>query len=326
MNRRLFLGTAAAVATSTLALLPGCTPSVTDQWPESSGPKIVAAFAPIQCFAMNVAGDDAVVRAAMTTQGPHHFEPGPADVRMLAQADLMFMNGLMLDDQIIKKLASGSGNKKLKLINLGAKLPESLLIESDHDHDHHGHAHHDHEHGEHDPHIWMGIPQAVKMVEGIRDELMGHDPGKASQYSQRAEDYLGKLQSLQEEGKALLKDKQDRKILTFHESLNYFAASFDLTIAGVIEDVPGSEPTPKQLEAIIAKCVKHNVRVIAVEPQYTSKTAAEQIVKELKTRGIADPVMVVIDPLETATAEEMKPTWYVDKMRANLEALAGALR
>src|SRR4051812_36981403 len=111
-----------------VALAPGCTLAGGDGWPDPPGPKGVASFAPVQCFALNVAGDDAVVRPAMTTQGPHHFEPGPADVRMLARADMLLINGLQLDDQVGKKLATGAG-KNFKLVNLGARLPDSMLLE-----------------------------------------------------------------------------------------------------------------------------------------------------------------------------------------------------
>jgi ABC-type Zn uptake system ZnuABC Zn-binding protein ZnuA len=90
--------------------------------------------------------------------------------------------------------------------------------------------------------------------------------------------------------------------------------------------VPGSEPTPKQLSALVEKCVKRKVRVIAVEPQYTSKTAAKQILDELKKRGVEDPQLVVIDPMETATESEMAAGWYEARMRANLDALAKALK
>lgn len=330
MRARSVLVPAIAILTAAAGVfVAGCTPAAGDGWPDRPGPKIVASFAPIQCFALNVAGEDAVVRPAMTTQGPHHFEPGPADVRMLAKADVFFINGLLLDDPLAKRMVNGSGNKSLRLVNLGAKLPEHLLIEGGccgHDHGHdHGH-HHDHEHGDIDPHIWMGIYQAEKMVEGIRDELKALDPAKAEAYDRRAAEYIQKLRALKAEGDALLEGKKDRKILTFHESLNYFADTFDLAVAGVIEEVPGHEPTPKQLAAIVENCVKRKVRVIAVEPQYTSKTAAEQIVRELKARGVEDPVVVVLDPMETATEAEMHPGWYEEKMRQNLTALAGALK
>src|SRR5207253_2361456 len=154
-------GGLAVAASLFLAGCNGCSPSGGDGWPDRPGPKVAASFAPIQCFALNVAGDDAVVRPVMTTQGPHEFTPGPADIRMIARADLFVINGLQLDDRPANQMVSGSGNKGVRVVNLGAKLPEAMLREGEkeeHGHEGHDQKHegHHHEHGAHDPHIWMG--------------------------------------------------------------------------------------------------------------------------------------------------------------------------
>ena len=46
-------------------------------------------------------------------------------------------------------------------------------------------------------------------------------------------------------GEKVLKDKKDRRIISFHESLGYFAKEFDITIVDVIEEGPGQEPGPE---------------------------------------------------------------------------------
>jgi zinc transport system substrate-binding protein len=144
-------------------------------------------------------------------------------------------------------------------------------------------------------------------------------------YGDNAKAFIEKLTNLHAEGKALLKDKKNRTILPFHGSLAYFAKSFDLKLVDPIQDVPGQEPTARQLEKIVDNCVKHNVRVIAVEPQYGAGSSARVIVDALKQKGL-DPVVIVIDPLETCPDGEMSRDWYERKMRANLEALAKALQ
>ena len=79
------------------SLLPGCN-ARDDVWPKDhAGPKVVVSFAPLYCFAVNVAGDDAVVRNMMTTSGPHHFNPTDKDARLLRRADLFFVNGIGLE-------------------------------------------------------------------------------------------------------------------------------------------------------------------------------------------------------------------------------------
>jgi ABC-type Zn uptake system ZnuABC Zn-binding protein ZnuA len=305
----------------------GC--SSDDQWPDRPGPKVVVSFAPLYCFAVNVAGEDAVVKNMMTSSGPHHFNPTDADARLLRKADLFFVNGLGLDNQVAATLKRGSGNRKLRVVELGTRLPANMLVEGSHDHHHHdGHDHH-HEHGA-DPHVWLSPDLAIILVEAIRDELMAIDPAHADGYDRRAADYIAKLKKLKADGVEMLKGKQDRKLVTFHEALAYFAKTYNLDIKGVVQKNPGVEPSAAEVNALIALCKKENVRLIAVEPQYTANTSARTIIDQLKAKEIPDPQLVEIDPLETITPDELAPdvipSWYERKMRANLDALAKAMK
>jgi ABC-type Zn uptake system ZnuABC Zn-binding protein ZnuA len=309
-----------------LLLLPlaGCAdPAASSTWPaDKPGPKVVASFPPLWCFAANVGGPDVSVRTAMTHAGPHDFDPTADDMKRVQRADLFLMVGLGLDDRAAKKLKDGSRNFDLKLIDLGAKLDPKLLEEGQCTHDHHGH---DHDHGM-DPHVWLGPDLAVKLVDGIRDEFAAADPARADGYRTRAAAYTDALNKLLADGRDMLKGKTDRKLVASHEALTYFARAFDLSVPAVIATQPGREPTGKELDALVAACVKNKVRVIAVEPQYAGNKTAERIADELRRKGVADPAVVEIDPLETAREADLSPGWYEAKMRQNLAALAGALK
>lgn len=311
----------AAVLAATIPLA-GCGGSA-PVWPERPGPKVMASFPPLYCFALNVAGDDAVVKTAMSNQGPHHFDPKPSDARRITQADLFVINGLGLDDVIARKMKGGSGNPDLRIVDLGERFKPEELEEGVcmHDHDH-AHAH---DHGK-DPHVWLGIGFAVRQVEGIRDALKEADPAHAEGYDRRAAEYVARLRKIEEDGKAALKGKREHKFITFHESLTYFARTFGLEIADVIQKVPGQEPTARELSDLVEKCKANKVRVIAVEPQYSGQLAAQRILDELRRQGVADPVLVEIDPLETAQDTDLTATWYEEKMRKNIEKLAEALK
>jgi zinc transport system substrate-binding protein len=316
----LLVGVVLAVLT-----MPGCGRR-DDPWPKDrAGPKVVVSFAPLYCFAVNVAGDDAVVRSIMTTSGPHQFNPTDKDARLLQRADLFFINGLGLEGDKPETLAKSSGNSKLKTIDLGAKIPTSELLE--------GSCHHDygdgvpHEHGK-DPHVWLSPDYAIFQVQGIRDALKEADPAHAAGYDQRAADYIKKLRQLKADGLALFKDKTDRNIVTFHDSMTYFAKTFDINIVGVVQKKPGVEPNDKALRELIGLCAdeKHPIRILTVEPQYGLSGAAKEIQRELVRAKVPDPQLVEFDPLETVTLDQLTPDWYETKMRANLEALAKAMK
>ncbi|MBX9625279.1 MAG: zinc ABC transporter substrate-binding protein [Gemmataceae bacterium] len=321
MRTRVFLVPAAAVVAGLVLTAGGC--SRESAWPARPGPKVVVSFAPLYCFAANVAGDDAVVKNLMTTAGPHEFNPTDVEARLVGEADLFFVNGLELDTALASSLKKGSGNGRLKVVELGKLIPEDKLIEGacHHDHDHDG----PHEHG-HDPHVWLSPDLAEVMVNGIRDELKAADPAHAAGYDRRAAEYVARLRGLKAEGAKQLTGKEDKRLVTFHESLGYFAKAFDLKVSGVVQKKPGVEPNAAELAELVNLCRKKNIRLIAVEPQYTANTSAKTVLGELTRAGVKDAQLVEVDPLETVHPSGLTPDWYERKMRANLEALAGAMK
>lgn len=310
--RVLFAGLVAA------AVAVGCS-SGPDPWKDSRGPKVLAFFPPLYSLAAQVAGDDATVMSLLTTKGPHEYEPTHNDARKLRHADLFLTIGLGLDDAVAAKLKDSSGNATLKLVELGETLPKESLHRLE------GRSV-GHDHGNVDPHVWLGIPEAVRMVEVIRDELADIDPPHADGYRRRAEETVQRLQKLQTEGQALLAAKAEKpRLLSFHDALYYFARSFAVEIVGYIE-APGQEPSAKRVKDLVAICKEKRVRLIAVEPQYPTNTGARLLLDELRRQGVPDAAFVEIDPLETADLADLTPDYYERTLRANVETLAKALK
>jgi len=303
----------------------GCSGKTNAHWPVVNGPRVAVSFPPLYCFAANVVGDKGTVKSVLTAQGPHHADTNVQERVILEEADLFLVNGLGLDDTLARGLASSTGNKKLKIVELGEKLPGIMLLGSDGSCCHHEDGPSGHNHA-HDPHIWLSPVVAQKLVEEIRTTLRTANSSDAATYDKNAAEYLAKLQQLTADGKAMLKGKKERNIITMHGSMGYFARAFDLNIVGVIQKTPGQEPNPNDLKALIADCVKNKARVIAVEPQYGSQGAPKQIKEELERSGIDGVEIVELDTLETAIPAELNPGWYEKKMRANLETLAKVLR
>jgi ABC-type Zn uptake system ZnuABC Zn-binding protein ZnuA len=288
---------------------------------------VLAFFPPIYSLAATVAGDDAQVVSLLTTKGPHDYEAKPSDARRLKRADLFLTIGLGLDDGVAKKLAETCGNPKLKHVALGERLPKDMLREGTCTcgHEHKQSEQHDHDHG-YDPHVWMGIPEAIAIVEMIRAELTQIDPAHADGYKQRAEALIGRLTKLQGEGRAQLEAKKEKaRLLTHHDSLHYFARSFGAEIVDAIE-LPGREPSGKRLNQLVEICKSKNVRLIAVEPQYPANTGARAVLRELQLKGVENPEFVELDPLETADAGDLTPDFYERRLRANLDNLAKVLQ
>ncbi|QEL18077.1 metal ABC transporter substrate-binding protein [Limnoglobus roseus] len=329
MSRRPIAAAFFVVSALLTAVTVGCSPA--DQspaWPAKPGLKVLASFAPIQCLVMNVAGDDANVQVLFGDEGPHHIKDNPGHVKLFAGADVVYTNGLGLETRNVKTIQKAT-SKQVPVVALGDLLPENMRLMGGCDccKDEDGkEGEHDHEHGDFDPHVWLGIDQAVKMVEAIRDDLQKRDPAHADNYATRATAYIAKLNNVKADGQAMMKDKSEKQFISFHDSLSYFAKNFGLKAPEVIQLVPGQEPTQKQLTSLMDRCEKKKIRVIAIEPQYGSGTSAKAVADALKVKGLSDVQMIVVDPLETTAEGEFNAGWYEAKMRANLEALAKALK
>jgi ABC-type Zn uptake system ZnuABC Zn-binding protein ZnuA len=316
-----------------MVLLLGCG-QTSSPWPAGVPVRVVVTIPPLESFVKNVAGPHAAVRCLCTGTGPHHYEYNVQDLQQFREANLFFAVGLTLDNKFADALHANAKNPGLAYRKLGDLLPDKLKIR-DEDHDEHdkdkekekGKEEHGHEHGEIDPHVWLGIETAIVMVEKIRDELKGVDAAHAGDYDTNAKKYIETLKKLHADGRAQLEGKKNKKIVSFHESLPYFAKSFGIEIVDVIEQTAGDNPTGRKLTKLVEKCKKEDVQVIAVEPQYPGSGAAKTLHDELAKPAINLKVKLVeVDPLETADAKELEdPGWYEAKMRRNVEELAKAL-
>src|SRR5262249_29150094 len=120
--------------------------------------------------------------------------------------------------------------------------------------------------------------------------------------------------------------KKNRKVIATHESLAYFARCFDLEIVGSIQPRPGVEPDPATVNHLTEFCKKEQVRVIAVEPQY-SQGSAETLIRQVQAQDKDITVeRVEVDPLETAPPTQLDAGYYVRRMKANIDNLAKHLR
>jgi ABC-type Zn uptake system ZnuABC Zn-binding protein ZnuA len=304
-----------------LVRLTGCS-SAKNPWEGQPGPpRVVVSFAPLYCFVKNVAGDEVGILSLCSQVGPHDYQGSPEDIHKLRGADLFLTNGLNLDNHFTQ-LRNSSGNPRLKSVDLGDQsIPRDQLRELKE-----AVRHGNHWHRGYDPHVWLGIPEAVLMVECIRDELKKVDPARAEKYDQRAAAYIQKLKDLHEEGRQKLQDKKERSLIAFHDYLFYFARSFDLRMAGHITPRAGVSADQHKLTELSKLCKNEGIRVITSEPQY-DKSQAQTLLNSMRLNGVTDPEIVVVDPLETVAAgEPLDAGWYERKMRENLDNLAKVLK
>ncbi len=317
-----------------LALLPlvaaiGCG-SMRNPWEGKGGPpRVVVTFAPLASFARSIGGEQAAVLSLCTTTGPHDYQFLVEDAIKLREADLFVASGRGLDDSFADRLVANSSNAKLRFHKLADELPTDALEKNPGYDPSQPHKHEkgvcDCAHGPYDPHVWLGLPQAILMVRALRDDFKSVDPAHAADHQKRGDALVKEIEDLLADGKTRLKDLK-APIITSHESMRYFAGSFNLKVAGSLRGLDGQDGGGKHLAHLIESCKDYDRVIITVEPQYP-KNEAETLKKGLlKHNPSCQVFLVVLDSLETSGGEEVTGTWYVEKMRQNIDALAKCVR
>jgi ABC-type Zn uptake system ZnuABC Zn-binding protein ZnuA len=298
--------------------------STPDPWKDKGGPpRVLVTFPPLASFVKAIGGDDVGVISLCEKIGPHSYNFNSEDAIKLAGADLFVWNGLGLDDHFALKMKSNAGNAKVRFLDLGENLDASSRIKDPnfvpgqkHEHDESGACCGGH--GPYDPHIWLGVPQAVKMVELLRDDLKTVDSARSASYERRSAEYVNQLNTLLAEGRKQLKDFKV-PIVSSHEAMRYFASQFDLHIVGSLQGLDGQDTDSQKLRDLVKRCQDHRRILVTVEPQYPT-TIADVLRRQLKD---AEVILVELDPMETCTdAGAVDGEWYLKKMRQNIEALA----
>ena len=291
---------------------------------ETAPLRILTTLPAIHSWAVNVAGDPARVENLLPADvGPHDFQFRPSDLRKLAKADLVLVNGLGVDEWLNRALASGASKPGRKVVTvtdglgplLIRHLPELEVDGGDKDRHEPGHSH-----GGADappnPHVWLDPRLAQHGVSNILNALVAADPANAEGYTRRATAYLLELEALDREILASMGSLKDRRIVTFHDAFPYFCRRYGLTLTGVIEEVPSVDPSPKYLASLVGVIRKSGVRVLFSEPQFNPRLV----------RRLSEDLHVSVAELDVLETGHASRTFYVDGMRKNLRSLQAALR
>ena len=265
---------------------------------------IVTSFYPMYIDVINITkGVDGVKVVNMTkpqTGCLHDYQLTTEDMKTLEKADLFVANGAGMESFLDKAVKQ---NKKLKVVEASKYKDIDLLKDGDGD----------------NPHVWMSVTYSIGQVKAITASLCEADPAHADAYRKNALDYCMKLEELKKEMHEQLNNLPHKDIVTFHEAFPYLAKEFKLNVVSVIEREPGTEPTPQELEATIAKVNSLPVKVLFTEPQY-SPAAAETIARETGAK------IYTLDPVVTGEADDQAMDAYINAMKKNMEVLKEALQ
>jgi ABC-type Zn uptake system ZnuABC Zn-binding protein ZnuA len=288
-TRRRSVRGAAALAVSTLLVLAACG-SDDDAEPSSSassesgsgtGLQVVTTVAPITSIAANVIGDCAeIVGIVPEGTNSHTFEPPPSAAEVMTTADVVFINGLQLEEPT-KELALANVGDGVEVVELGDETigPEQYKYDFSFPEDG----------GKPNPHLWTD-PTLVKVyADLIHDRMVALDPGCAEQYDAN----LAEFETLVDEFDASITEAfetipvEQRKLVTYHDAYAYFADTYGWNVIGAIQPADFGDPTPAEVVGLIEQIEEENVTAIFGSEVFPSPVL-EQIANETGATYIDD--------------------------------------
>ena len=261
---------------------------------EANKIRVFVSILPQAYFVERIGGDKVGVEVMVGPgQSPETYEPTSRQMALLTKSDVYFQIGMPFEKRLIEKLAGVM--EKLNMVPCQKGVKHRFFNSTE--------AHAGHEETGADPHIWLD-PMIVKVISGnICDELIRLDSAHKADYENNLRLFLNDLDSTNERISRLLAPFQGRVFYVFHPVMGYFADRYGLRQIAV--EIEGKEPSAKQLADLIDKAKADGIKVIFVQPQFSTKSA----------RTVASAIGGVVTQIDPLSRD------YI----MNLEEMAGKL-
>ena len=267
--------------------------------------KAVTTFTVIADMAKNVAGDAAIVES-ITKAGAeiHGYQPTPRDIIRAQDADLIFWNGLNLEqwfEQFFSNLSD------VPSVTLTDGITPMGISEGEYA-------------GKPNPHAWMSLSSALVYVDNIRDAFVTHDPSNAAIYRANAKTYKKQITDTLAPLKAeiMAVPEEQRWLVSCEGAFSYLIRDFgmkELYLWPINADAQG---TPQQVRKVIDGVRDNNIAAVFCEST-VSQAPAQQVARET---GSTYGGMLYVDSL--TEADGAVPT-YLDLLRVTTETIAAGL-
>lgn len=250
---------------------------------------------PVFVSMVQAIGGDRVTVTSIVPPGAeaHTYQPTPSNVRAIADAHVVFVNGAGLEEWLEPLIESAGGTRvPVYELSLGLTPRDS------------------------NPHFWLDPTDAVRYAQRIAQGLSEHDLDGADHYRANAEKYTAEIQAFDEWAKGQIAEipAERRKLVTFHDAYPYFASHFGIQLIGFVEKSPGREPSPQELATLVNQVKAQQVPAIFAEPQFNPKLA-ETLASEA---GIKTATLYSDTPPEGQG--------YLEMMRSNVQNVVEGLR
>lgn len=258
------------------ALLSAC------QAPADDGKvQVVTTVAPITNIVQNVGGELVDVTGIVPEgTNSHTFEPAPSDAAALAEADVVFINGMHLEEPT-RELAEANVRDGVPIVSLGERTitPDEYIYDFSFPK----------ASGDPNPHLWTDPLYARRYAQIVKNTMSELDSQSAELYQENYRAFAERIDELDRDVREVTETvpPENRKLLTYHDSFPYFAREYGWTVIGAIQPADFAEPTAQDVANLIDQIRAQHVPAIFGSEVFPSPVL-QQIANETGARYIDD--------------------------------------
>jgi zinc/manganese transport system substrate-binding protein len=276
--------------------------------------QVVATFSVIGDMLANVGGDHIGIMTIVGAGGDSElYQPTAADVATIASARAVFLNDLNEEfepwlEPLLKQAAFKGAkvvvSRRVRVLTAeeehpvsGRQLPEAI-----------------------DQHAWLDPRNGVIYVRNIADALVRLDPANATDYRARAATYTKQIQTLDEWARNEMAGvpPAKRRALASHDSLQYIANAYGITLLTVNGWTNKTEPSAAELAKLAQRIRAERVKALFLD-SITDPRAMQRIASET---GAAIGGTLYGDSLSPAGGEA---DTYIKMLRHDLATLKSGM-
>ena len=289
----------------------------TVSWAEQPIP-VVATFSILGDMVERIGGEHIALTTLVRPDGDAHvYQPTPKAARSVAEADVLFMNGLEFEGWL-ERLAEAASFNGAMVVATNGIVPIAFEEHEDEHEEHDDHEEHDH--GTFDPHAWQSLDNAVIYANNIAAGLAQADPANASKYYTNRAAFMAEIVALKSDIDAMMAalPADKRTVVTPHDAFGYFAEAYNLTFEAPQGMSTESEISAADVAALITQIRRDSISAVFIE-SITDNRMMEQIANETGAT-IGGTLYSDALPGETGPA-----SIYLEMIRHNATTLSDAL-
>ncbi len=275
--------------------------------------KVVTTVSPITSIVENIGGTriqlEGVVPEGVNS---HTFAPAPSVAQVIAQADLIVLNGLFLEEPTLE-MAEANKRSQASILSLGEQTIEQDQWRYDYTFPR--------SEGRPNPHLWPDPLLALGYAELVERHLARMDPDNTEYYSDNLEAFRQRVLALDQGIRTAVGTipPANRKLLTYHDSWAYFAGRYEMEVIGAVQPSNFSQASVREVAQLIDQ-----VRELDLPAVFGSEVFPSDVLEQIAREGQAEFIDQLRDDDLPGEPGDIRHS-YLGMMLQNMEIMIPAL-